>query len=70
MSRFGSSIGSTSGSPRLLKSASPSLGTCTLQAGEGRDCDHYDANQERGRRHTDGQGIRQREQDNQYAEEN
>src|SRR5271166_5633722 len=38
---------------------------CTSQAGEGRDCNHCDANQEGGRRHAERGGVRQRDQDHQ-----
>ena len=40
-----------------------SLRTRTSQVGERRDRDHYDANQEGGRRYQHGGGVRQRDQD-------
>ena len=43
--------------------------TSSSQAGEGRDCDHCDANQEGGCRHQHGGGVRQRDQDHQDAKE-
>jgi len=46
-----------------------SLRTRTSQVGERRDGEHYNANQEGGRRHQHGGGVRQRDQDHQDAEE-
>ena len=46
-----------------------SLRTRTSQVGEGRDRDHYDADQEGGRRYQHGGGVRPRDQDHQNAKE-